>query len=187
MARPRLPFFACPSSCDVADRQRSYDARVDINVHQVVERIALDIYGDDDVQKPRPSRPAQRDLDRIMAEVPEVGEALATTWMVPDRLDVVAREVGLATTGLAITAAIPPEVIEELTAAILARVLAEVGTAQRSESPYMTVEEAAAYMRATLQRVRRLRSQGVLSKHGDGGNAPRSEKRSGRVVQQAAT
>ncbi len=66
-----------------------------------------------------------------------------------------------------------PEAAEQLIEEALRRFREEVrGTIrQQDESPYWTIEEAAAYARTTPDRIRKLRSSGVLSQDSIGGNA----------------
>lgn len=114
----------------------------------------------------RPDSPPS--LADLIADHPQVSEALIESGLMLN-LTSAARSVGLATAGLSIE--LPPEVITQLKELVLAEIRSELLAASTDESEYMRVEEAAVFIRNTPDRVRKLRSRGVLTKYGDGGNA----------------
>lgn len=65
-----------------------------------------------------------------------------------------------------LTISLPPELVAELVAAVLA----ELGD-REERSPYMTVDEAAEHARCRPQRIYDLRSSGRLSRVRDGSRA----------------
>jgi len=68
-----------------------------------------------------------------------------------------------------IRAELPPDAIEEIVAAVTARVLAELGsTPSAAPSAFLTIPEAAELLRCPRQRVDDLLSQGRLNRHKDG-------------------
>jgi excisionase family DNA binding protein len=67
--------------------------------------------------------------------------------------------------GLRLEAVLPAEALEAVAQRVTALVLAELAPLR---SPYMTVPEAAAYMRCSRQRVDDLLSQGRLTRRKDG-------------------
>jgi len=69
--------------------------------------------------------------------------------------------------GLSIT--LPPELLDELVVRVAERVLEQLAVeAAPVESPYLTVAEAAAFLRSKPQRVYDLRSSRRLTRHKDG-------------------
>ena len=62
---------------------------------------------------------------------------------------------------------IPDAVVEELVERVVVRVLAELPQVEPA-SPYMTTEQAAAYLACSRQRVHDLLSSGKLSRHKEG-------------------
>jgi excisionase family DNA binding protein len=73
----------------------------------------------------------------------------------------------------AFTIALPPELLEQIIAATASRVLERLaeqnGTnEQAAVSPYMTIPEAAEYLRCSRQRIDDLCSQRRLTRHKDG-------------------
>ncbi len=66
-------------------------------------------------------------------------------------------------------AELPPEAIEQIVAAVTARVLAELHSSPTTTpSAYMSIPEAAGYLRCKRQRVDDLLSAGKLTRHKDG-------------------
>ena len=65
---------------------------------------------------------------------------------------------------------LPPETVEKITSEVTKRVLAEIGVDRSAaeRSPYLTVLEAAALMRASRGRIYDLLSQRRLTKYRDG-------------------
>jgi excisionase family DNA binding protein len=90
---------------------------------------------------------------------------------VAGRLDAISREVGVAIAAL--TLEVPDADLQSLVDEAVRRTLSEMqaGVRAAGESEYLTVEEAAAFLRATPDRIRKLRSRGVLTRYGDGGRA----------------
>jgi hypothetical protein len=82
------------------------------------------------------------------------------------------RAAQLAGVGFAsLTVELPTEEIERLIEQAVERLREEMrsGFAMASDSPYMTIKEAAAYARTTPERIRKLRSRGDLTPFGEGG------------------
>jgi len=66
---------------------------------------------------------------------------------------------------------LPPETIDALAERVARLVLASIGTAGDRGHQYMTVAEAADYLRCSRQRIYDLRSSGRLSRIADGSRA----------------
>ena len=86
-------------------------------------------------------------------------------------LNEAARMVGFAIAGLTLN--VPDANLQQFIDEAVRRALAEMrtGIGAARESEYLTVEEAAAFLRCTPDRIRKLRSRGVLTRYGDGGRA----------------
>jgi excisionase family DNA binding protein len=67
-----------------------------------------------------------------------------------------------------LTFTLPPEVLDALAEEVTERVLERFDSADRGTSPYLTVTEAAAHLRAKPQRVYDLLSARRLTRHKDG-------------------
>lgn len=72
--------------------------------------------------------------------------------------------------GMELTLTLPQEALDALVTEITGRVLSQLSAATAPDA-YLTVEEAAAVMRCTSQRIYDLRSANVLTRHSDGRRA----------------
>lgn len=77
---------------------------------------------------------------------------------------------GRLTVARVVSISLPPDAIETIAQRAAEIVLATIGRPAPA-TPYMTVAEAADYLRCSRQRIYDLRSSGRLSRLGDGGRA----------------
>lgn len=85
-----------------------------------------------------------------------------------------------------LTFTLPQEVLDALVTEITSRVLSEISTTAAPDA-YLTVEEAAAVLRCSAQRIYDLRSANILTRHSDGRRALVCRAEIDRYIQAGAT